>query len=53
MGYYLVRIGAQRLKNKGYGALWFQRVKAKYYQLQRKRPFFIGKNGIKKSLNTR
>lgn len=53
MGYYLVRIGAQRLKNKGYGALWYQRVKAKFYQLQRKRPFFIGEKGIKKSLNTR
>lgn len=40
MGYYLVRIGAQRLKNKGYGALWFQRIKAKYYQLQKKTRLF-------------
>lgn len=41
MGYYLVRIGAQRLKNKGYGALWFQRIKAKYYQLQKKNTPFL------------
>ena len=48
MGYYLVRIGAQRLKNKGYGALLFQRIKAKYYQLQKKHAFFIGKNRLKR-----